>query len=358
MRVAFHVLCASTLLLSMAGCHNNSSNSSSTTTEIKETAQVNTVPVTAKNFARAESDRYMGDIVKQQGLMTIKHNRRVASVDSQLVIRLNQDVLYSQAVFDLDAGPVTITIPNPGKRFLSIQVINEDHYSPMALFGGGVYKLSKASAGTRYAMVALRMFVDPNDPKDMQEAHELQDKVKVEQPGGPGKFEIPVWDKASQDRVRDSLLVEARSKKDFTKAFGTKKQVDPVNHLLGTAGGWGGNPESVAVYSSITPEKNDGTTNYTLHVPARVPVDAFWSVTVYNEKGYLEKNPYNVNSLNSVTARKNGDGSVDIRFGNCDGKKPNCIPIVKGWNYTVRMYRPRHEILAGLWKFPEVKEVK
>src|SRR4026208_1121061 len=32
---------------------------------------------------------------------------------------------------------------------------------------------------------------------------------------------------------------------------------------------------------------------------------------------------------------------------------PNCIPIVKGWNYTVRLYRPRPEILDGTWKFPE-----
>ncbi len=39
---------------------------------------------------------------------------------------MNRDTLYSGAVFDLDAGPVTITLPNAGKRFIVLQVINED----------------------------------------------------------------------------------------------------------------------------------------------------------------------------------------------------------------------------------------
>jgi hypothetical protein len=44
---------------------------------------------------------------------------------------------------------------------------------------------------------------------------------------------------------------------------------------------------------------------------------------------------------------------VTIQFGGCDGKIPNCLPITKGWNYMVRLYRPRAEILNGTWKFPE-----
>ena len=38
------------------------------------------------------------------------------------MIRLNRDTLYSSAVFDLDAGPVTITLPDAGKRFMSMLV--------------------------------------------------------------------------------------------------------------------------------------------------------------------------------------------------------------------------------------------
>src|SRR5436190_1292960 len=62
--------------------------------------------------------------------------------------------------------------------------------------------------------------------------------------------------------------------------------------------------------------------------------------------------PYNAYSLNNITAKKDADGSVTIQSGGCDGKTPNCLPIIKGWNYLVRLYRPRAEILNGKWKFP------
>jgi heat shock protein HslJ len=89
-----------------------------------------------------------------------------------------------------------------------------------------------------------------------------------------------------------------------------------------------------------------------------VPVDAFWSVIVYDATGHLKKNDLNAYSLNSVTAQKAADGSVALQFGGCDGKIPNCLPIMQGWNYMVRLYRPRAEILSGKWKFPEAQPVE
>jgi len=64
---------------------------------------------------------------------------------------------------------------------------------------------------------------------------------------------------------------------------------------------------------------------------------------------------YDAYSVNNITAKKNADGGVTIQFGACDGKIPNCLPINDGWNYTVRLYRPREEILSGKWKFPEAQ---
>ena len=71
-----------------------------------------------------------------------------------------------------------------------------------------------------------------------------------------------------------------------------------------------------------------------------VPVNGFWSVSVYNAEGYYQKNQYDAYSLNNITATKEADGSVAIRFGGCDGKIANCLPVMPGWNYTVRLYRP------------------
>lgn len=309
------------------------------------------IPVTVDNFARAESDLYFGNMVKDGSLGKFLHRREPAAIDNQTVIRLNRDTLYSAAVFDLDAGPVTITLPDAGKRFMSMEVINEDHYVPEVVYGAGSYALDKQKVGTRYVVAAIRTLVDPADPEDVKKVHALQDAIKVEQ-AGSGGFEAPAWDQASQKKVRDALLMLAATIPDFKKAFGSKDEVDPVRHLVGTAAGWGGNPDKDATYLNITPANNDGTTVYTLDVKD-VPVDGFWSVSLYNAEGYYEKNDLNAYSVNSVTAKKGDDGSVDVQFGGCDGKVANCLPIMKGWNYTVRLYRPKAEILDGSWSFPQ-----
>jgi hypothetical protein len=196
----------------------------------------NSIPVTVDNFGRAESDLYMANMVRDGSLGKFVHRREPATIDNQTVIRLNRDTLYSAAVFDLDAGPVTITLPDAGKRFMSMQVINEDHYAPAVYYGAGSYVLDKQKVDTRYAAVAVRTLVDPADPKDVEQVHALRDASKVSQKGGPGKFETPNWDQASQKKVRDALLVLGSTTADFKHAFGTKAEVDPVRHLLGTAG--------------------------------------------------------------------------------------------------------------------------
>ena len=309
------------------------------------------VPVTVDNFTRAESDLYIGNAVKEGGLGKLNHRREPASIDKQSVIRLNRDTLYSSAVFDLDAGPVTIMLPDPGKRFMSLQVINQNHYVPAVFYGKGSHVLDRKAVGTRYALVGIRTLVDPSDADDVKQVHGLQDAIKVDQKE-TGKFEIPDWDEASQKKVRDALLVLGSTIPDFKRAFGSRQDVDPVRHLVGTAMGWGGNPDKDAIYLNVVPEKNDGGTVYKLKVKD-VPVNAFWSVSVYNAKGYYEKNSLNAYTINNITAKKDEDGAVAIQFGGCDGKIPNCLPISKGWNYTVRLYRPKPEILSGKWKFPQ-----
>jgi len=156
--------------------------------------------------------------------------------------------------------------------------------------------------------------------------------------------------------VRDALLVLGAALRDTKRMFGTKNQVDPVRRLIGAASVWGGNPEKDALYLNVTPSKNDGTTIYKLNVKD-VPVDAFWSISVYNAEGYFQSNELNAYSINDITAKKGEDGSVAIQFGGCDGTIPNCLPIMKGWIYTVRLYRRRVEILKGKWKFPEAQPV-
>jgi hypothetical protein len=315
------------------------------------------VPVAVDNFVRAESHMYFAGVVKNGGFGKVDHTRDPAPLDKQTVIRLNRDTLYSSAVFDLDAGPITITLPDAGKRFMSLQVIDEDQYTHAVQHGGGTYILNKKEIGTRYVVAAVRTLVDPADSADVQKVHALQDAMKIAQPRGPGTFEVPKWDPVSEKKVREALLVLASTLPDTNRMYGTKDEVDPVRFVIGAATGWGANPPQEALYLNVFPSKNDGVTVYRRN-EKNVPVDGFWSVSVYNADGYFERNQYNSYSLNNITAKKNGDGSITIQFGGCDGTISNCLPIMKGWNYMVRLYQPRAEILNGKWKFPEAQPVK
>jgi hypothetical protein len=319
-------------------------------------ASVAAIPVTPENFVRAESDRYLGNLAKEGGVGKLFHRRAPAAIDNQTVIRLNRDTLYSSAVLDLDAGPVTVTLPDAGKRFMSMQVIDEDEYTIEVDYGAGTHSLTKDKVGTRYVIVAVRTLVNPDDPKDLEAVHALQDAIKVDQPGGPGKFEVPNWDEASQKTVRDGLLMLATTLPDTKGMFGPRGGVDALRHLIGAASAWGGNPEKDALYLNVVPGKNDGKTIYKLNVKD-VPVDGFWSISVYNAKGYFEPNPESAYTLNNLTAKPGADGSIAIQFGGCDGKVENCLPTPPGWNYLVRLYRPRAEILDRSWTFPEPRAV-
>ena len=87
----------------------------------------------------------------------------------------------------------------------------------------------------------IRILVNPQDPRDMKQVHDLQDTVMVEQKSS-GKFEIPNFDPVSQKKVRDDLTMLGTTIADMKSMFGKRSEVDPVRHLIGSAILWGGVP--------------------------------------------------------------------------------------------------------------------
>ena len=313
-------------------------------------------PVNVLNFVRAESDfQFKGYAAKAGGVGKLLNFREVYSVENQTTIRGNRDTLYSMGVYDL-TSPVTIVKPDSPDRFQSLLVIDQDEYNPVLKNGAGEVTLTIDNVGTRYAMVIFRTFCDPNSPEDMKKAHALQDAIQVKQ-ASPGKLELPDWDEASLDETRKTLNGLASKLDGVPNAFGPRGEVDPTQHLIGAAYGWGGNPQRGAMYFNVTPDKNDGSTGYTLTMPKDVPVQAFWSITVYNKDGFFTPNDRNAYSFNSITSRPNDDGTVTIHFGG-DPKATNFLPIDDGWNYIVRCYLPGWQIVEGNWTPPAPQPVK
>ena len=309
------------------------------------------IAVNVDNFARAETDRMFAGLQQDAGGVNVfRHNREPAPVDHQTVIRLNRDTLYSFAVVDMSDG-ATITVPEHGDRYVSVMIVDEEHYVNEILHEPGEHALDRDRHRTPYVAVAARVLADPRDPDDVAEATAVQDGLALSAAAAQ-PFVMPDYDTASFDATRTALLELAAGLSAFDRTFGSRDEVDPVRHLIGTAAGWGGLPTSEATYVGVNPGLPVG--RYHLRV-GDVPVDAFWSISVYNADGFFEPNPSGVYSVNSVTGVRDADGSITVRFGDHGADVPNTIPITEGWNYLVRLYRPRPEILDGSWTFPAIE---
>jgi hypothetical protein len=140
--------------------------------------------------------------------------------------------------------------------------------------------------------------------------------------------------------------------------FGGAGEVDPVSHLVATAVGWGGLPKTEASYFSAGPLPGDADKPHEL-ILSDVPTNAFWSITLYNQRGFMVPNgTLSVNALNNVNATPRDDGSYRIQLGGCNAKIANCIPTPKGWNYLLRAYQPSESILLGDWQPPKAMPIE
>lgn len=308
------------------------------------------IHVNVDNFVRAETDRMLSSLQADAGAVNrFGHNRTPTPIDHQTVIRMNRDTLYSFATVDISDG-ATVTIPESGDRYLSVMVVNQDHYINGIFHEPGEHTLSVDQFDTPWVSVAARILVDPGNAEDVGTVNALQDELAVEARSARS-FEMPDYDVAGLDETRKLLLGLARGLTGFDHVFGTNDYVDPVRHLLGTAAGWGGLPDQEASYIGVEPRLPTGEYKLTVR---DVPVDGFWSISVYNADGFFEPNEQEAYSVNNITATPNDDGSITVHFGG-DDDRPNLIPIMDGWNYIVRLYRPRPEILDGTWTFPSIE---
>ena len=252
-------------------------------------AEAEPVIVNVENFVRAETaaqfDRVMANA---GGVNRFFHLREPAPLDKQTVIRMNRDTIYSAALVDISKG-ATLTVPDAGDRYMSTMVVNEDHYLNKVIHEPGEHELTVEEFGTPYVVLAVRTLVDASDPADIRKANALQDQLKIEAASAKA-YTHPDYDEESYQTTYEALLVLSRGNIDVDSTFGRKEDVDPFGHLLVTAWGWGGLPEEEAYYLNVEPNLPVGAYQLTIR---DAPVDAFWSITVYNKEGFIDPNDQN-----------------------------------------------------------------
>ena len=129
--------------------------------------------------------------------------------------------------------------------------------------------------------------------------------------------------------------------------------------------GLGANLPGDAIYplnlADDTGKPLDGASNYTIHFDKSQipPVDAFWSITLYDPAGFQVANPLDRFAVSSwMPFKTNPDGSLDLYFQNESpgaDKEANWLPAPKGpFNLTMRLYAPKSDALTGKWNPPPV----
>jgi hypothetical protein len=312
--------------------------------------------VTPDNFVRAESDVQFMTVVKRGGLGRLVHQRHFPAAGHELAAWADCDVLRSHGVFDLEAGPAVVTLPESGSRFMSLEAFDEDHHTVAVFYGAGTYTFSYDNVSTRYMLMVVRTLVDAARDADFAAAHALQDEIVVARHGG-GRFVIPNWDPLSLTRVRVALQLLGNTGASDDRAYGARGEVNPVRHLIGTATHWQGCPPRHITCLPGVPRHDDGQVVHRLDI-GHVPVDGFWSVTVYDGNGHFLTDAPARRTVNSYFTARSPDGCVHVQFGDGGDADANCRAIGKGWRYLVRLYRPRAEVLGGKWRFPTARPVR
>ena len=305
--------------------------------------------VSIDNFVAAETARmFDGTLMTTGGVNRWTHYREPVAMDAQTVIRMNRDTLYSGAIVDISEG-ATVTLPDTGDRYMSVMVVNEDHYINRIFHDAGTYHLTVDEFDTPWVAVVMRVFIDPNDPADLAIVHDLQDQLTIEAASAK-PYIHEAYDEESRKLTHGLILELAKGVPDSTSTFGTKETVNPLRHLTGAASGWGGMPEYEAFYLLKTEPRPVG--DYTMTIKD-VPFDGFWSVAIYNRDGFFEENEYDSYGANNLTAVADEDGTVTLNLSPDGEGLTNHIHVMDGWNYAFRVYRPRPEVVDGTWTAPK-----
>jgi hypothetical protein len=303
--------------------------------------------MTAKDYIQAESRAFMADFIDRAGINAFFHFQGLSKAEDTWVVSPNNDTIYSVATVNAREG-FTLKLPDVGERFLSVQIITENHMTPFYLYGGGSYSFQGEDFDSDFVTVGVRTGTDGTAEDVAYVTQTLQPQYEIR--GAAAVDDLPRPDLATLAKVRQALLADY-SKLDDT--FGTMKEsIDQVDDwerfTYVTAGAWGLSADENAMYKPYALPGVKGGDCYVATYPP-VPVKAFFSFTVYGPEKYLMSNEDNIVSSNR-DIQVNADGSFTVAFGGeaCRNLAPNFAFTPKdGWSLLLRAYRPNVELFKS-----------
>lgn len=298
-------------------------------------------PVTMENVVRAETAKYLAAETITTGPNRFRHEREGIDLDSQTVIRSNFDLVYSYGVWDISEG-IRIEVPDYDLLQL-VQVLDENSVTIGVVYPGEALELGPEDV-TYGNHVYLFMRTQPRDLTDagMDEMRGRQDAVTIAaEASGPYVPDVQ-YDLVSFNELRTDLIRRAPTEVIIEKGFidNIDNIIDPQYQLTNLAG-WAGLPAKHAFYFVVLPG-DDGAAQ---GEPASVTFDppnlryddaGYWSLTFYNSDGWVETDPF---VINSRTATANYDGTVTITINGSDDAVNN-VEAPENWNALFRNYLP------------------
>jgi hypothetical protein len=301
-----------------------------------------------------------------------------------VVVRQNNDTYYTGAFLDLESGPVVLGSSAPAEdRFSSFQLMDDRNANyrnvirpqgEYTLYFGEKPEQIRGEAievPSSLSVVIVRVEVkDKDSPEDVAAAKSVFNgiTIKGEQPSEFPSLDLLSNYSADVADEANRRMDEAMATISFTDTIVGPGQepgrdVPVLNHSAGTKAGWGGPHPSHSAYEIILFDKNgdemtgnNGTYTVMTEEP---PVDAFWSITVYDtgRGGFLHPNDDDRYHINNTAAVRNDDGTITFTFKqDCESSDLNCLEVPAGrFDVTSRYYLPHEEIITGEWTLPKIE---
>ncbi len=304
-------------------------------------------PVNFLTAVPAESElMFKNAISRAGGVNKFEHSRQPATVDTQVIVRSQSDMLYSHGVFDASKG-LTITMPKKMSGYHSVHLFDANHGQLGVVYSGESMAINPKDISTTDKHIYAMMRTSTDQGNDV--ANKAQDLVQIKANSnteyvGPGYDENQLK-QAKRVLAGTASIVKAKTAYSSELEPDTVKikngaDLDQYNYVLASLLGWGLMPNEHAYYPQLVIKDNSCTDVTFTKPPVQYDKSGYWSFTAYGKDGYLHSNNAVISSYN---AKANKNDTYTVHVGNskkCREALNHVDMPTGGAAISLRLYRP------------------